>query len=169
MSLTGKRVLFTAVAVALIAILVVVFYPRDKGETAKFTTKESKFEVNVPEDWKAVEQPRVAATADREATPDEGVELRLKGSEQNKVYVFNQYSTLSPPEETLEKEAFTTAQGIKGTLYKDAANHTWQLILDQSIAPGFYGATVRFEDADLFEKNQDTFRDILKSIKIFKP
>ncbi|WP_058303016.1 hypothetical protein [Gorillibacterium timonense] len=169
MSFTGKRVLFTAVVVALIAILVVVFYPRNKGEAVQFATKETKFEVQAPEGWKVVEQPRKPATADREATPDEGVELRLNGSEQNKVYVFNQYGTLSPPEEKLEQEAFTTTQGIKGTLYKDAANHTWWLILDQSIAPGFYGATVRFEDAELFEKNQDTFREILGSIKIFKP
>ncbi|WP_019912012.1 hypothetical protein [Paenibacillus sp. HW567] len=167
--LTDKKVLWMSVCgifLLLVIMAVVLLYPGQ--QRVHFKTGETSFVVDVPKGWTVVQKPRQAGNANIEASPDEGVELLLAGDERNSIRIYAQYGTIGQPEAGFVKEQFSTKQGVQGALYKDQEDGNWQLILEQAIAPGFYGAAVRFEDKAMLDKNQQKLVQILKSIRIIK-
>ena len=136
-----------------------------------YKSDETHFSLNVPQGWTVVEEPRIPAGQDWEATPDDGIRMLLAGNENNFIHIFSQYGTISLPSESeYVKEDFTTAQGVKGSLYKSSTSDaSWYLILNQDIAPDNYGAVVRFESPELLTKEQENIIKTLESIKIYAP
>ncbi len=136
-----------------------------------YKSDETHFSLNVPQGWTVVEEPRIPAGQDWEATPDDGIRMLLADNENNFIHIFSQYGTISIPSESeYVKEDFTTAQGVKGSLYKSSTSDAiWYLILKQDIAPDNYGAVVRFENKELLTKEQENIIKILESIKIYNP
>lgn len=136
-----------------------------------YKSTETHFSLNVPQGWTVVEEPRIPAGQDWEATPDDGIRMLLAGNENNTMHIFAQYGTLSIPlESEYTKEDFTTDQGVKGSLYKSSTSEAyWYLILNQDITPDNYGAVIRFENQELLSKEQKNIIGILESIKIYKP
>lgn len=169
--LTQRKVLWISsvcgIFVLLVIMAVVLMYPRQ--HRVHFKTGETSFTVDVPKGWAVVEKPRQAGNAEIEASPDEGVELLLAGDERNSIWIYAQYGTIGLNEAGVVKENFATKQGVQGVLYKDQDSGSWQLVLEQTVAPGFYGASVRFEDNALFARNQQELVQILESIHVYKP
>lgn len=136
-----------------------------------YKSYETHFSLNVPQGWTVVEEPRIPAGQDWEATPDDGIRMLLADNENNFIHIFSQYGVISlPSENEYVQEDFTTAQGVKGSLHKSSTSDaSWYLLLNQDIAPDNYGAVVRFESQEILTKEQENLIKILESIKIYKP
>lgn len=162
-----KRAFLLVLVIAFFALLLLL----PKPDRYDYKSEEAHFTVNVPKGWTVVAHPRQPGGTDVEASPDEGIELLLGGNGKYTLRIYTQYGPISLPEGIYDKEDFRTTQGIKGTLYKEREEKTifWHLILEQNIAPGFYGAVVRFKDESLLGQHQEEIMQTLKSIRIFKP
>lgn len=165
-----NKILIIIISAILIiaAILLILLLPNEKSYI--FKTEETYFTVKFPSEWKVIEEPRQPGSSEFEPSPDEGIELLLNGNEDNFIWIYSQYGTLSHPEGNFNEEDFSTNKGIKGTLYKDREiPGNWYLVLDQDIAPDFYGAVVSFKDKELLNNNQKQVMNILESIDIKEP
>lgn len=157
-----------AIVLIIIAFLFILFSKQHNG-SYHFKSKETDFTVDMPKGWTVTEEPRQSGDESCEANPDEGIKLLLNGNKNNSIWIYSQYGSISIPEENYVKEDFSTTQGIKGTLFKDQKSRNWQLVLNQDIISGSFGAAVNFESDEQFNSNQKDIVEILKSIQINKP
>lgn len=163
-------IFFTLVVISVLVIIIVI---SNKGNTLQkhtFQSEDTHFTVRIPKEWTVIDQYRGPNVEGIELSPDEGIKLLLDGNEDNYISIYSQYGTLNPVRDDYDKENFSTNQGITGTLYKDKDDQMyWFLILNQNIAPGFYGAVISFKDREIFHEKEQQIIDILKSIEIYKP
>ncbi len=168
----SKKASAAVLCLALIGIIIYGAAVMSGRNNYNYESAETHFSLNVPDGWTVIEEPRISAGQDWEATPEAGIRMLFGCDENNSISVFSQYGTIIIPlEGDYTKEDFSTAQGVKGILYKDSGlEATWYLILEQDIDPGqdHYGAVVRFESQELLTKEQENVIKILESIKIYK-
>lgn len=172
-----KTLLFASFAIIAAAIFFVLLIVGDKNNTFKLTgtgyifkTEETNFTVIVPSRWTVMEEPRLPAGTDYDASPDEGIRLLLDGNDDNYIWIYAQYGHILPLSDYYEKEGFITKQGVHAHLYEEReCPASWQIIYDNTIAPNFYGAVVKFDDGEAFAERHQEILDILSSLEINDP
>lgn len=137
-----------------------------------YVDEKFRFSVQYPADWKTKIEETWEATAEREASPDGGINIYINGDENERIYVLGQHGHYYPVSkgENYKEDEFTTLDGVKGTLYYDSpydyerskGRKTIYLVLGE----GFHGAYLTISD-EILKQYNDEILSILKSIKIF--
>jgi hypothetical protein len=138
-------------------------------ESDKFTNiyinNKFKFSVAYPKKWTAHEDVYNAGTNEQNASPDGGLNIFVKGKQDEIIYVYGQVGHIVIPEPDFQRDDFTTNSGLKGTLSSKEIDgkKVIYLILDE----GFIGAYLNIK-TEHFDQNKNEIISILRSINLIK-
>ena len=105
--------------------------------------------------------------------PDWGIEMRAGGKENGRIMVTGQHGTLNAAQfYPGQPDPLVTEEGREGLYYKGEYESEGERFVDQQIVfgqldSGFYGISIQMPKA-VFEENQETILEMLRSVEIME-
>ena len=133
------------------------------NEQLRYTNNKYKFSVTFPKSYGYEFEKTWEGSAEREASPDGGINIYIEGKKEEKIYVFGQNGHIAVFDEGVKREEFVTNSNVKGELSSVGVDGNLEMHL--VLSNQFNGANVHVS-IECYKKNKDQIFEILKSIEL---